>query len=80
MNFHNKYLKYKKKYIDLKKQLGGLPPRKINIYTGIVSDQTLGDCIQELIDGAYDIYSSILRLPYTILLLYVVDNLLLIIV
>jgi hypothetical protein len=37
---------------------------KINIYTGIVSDQTLGDCIQELIDGAYDIYSSILRLPY----------------
>jgi hypothetical protein len=64
MNFHNKYLKYKKKYIDLKKQLGGLPPRKININTGIKSDQTLGDCIQELIDGAYDIYSSILRLPY----------------
>jgi hypothetical protein len=64
MDFHNKYLKYKNKYINLKKQIGGLPPRKIEIDTGIVTDQTLGDCIKELIDGAYAIYSSILKLPY----------------
>jgi hypothetical protein len=64
MDYHNKYLKYKNKYISLKEQIGGLPPRKIEINTGIVTDQTLGDCIKELIDGAYDIYSSILKLPY----------------
>ena len=64
MDFHNKYLKYKNKYINLKKQIGGNPPRKIEINTGIVTDQTLGDCIKELIVGAYSIYSSILRLPY----------------
>jgi hypothetical protein len=64
MDYHNKYYKYKNKYMDLKKQLGGLPPRKIEINTGIVTDQTLGDCIKELIVGAYNIYLSILRLPY----------------
>jgi hypothetical protein len=64
MDYHNKYLKYKNKYINLKKQIGGKPPRKIEINTGIVTDQTLGDCIKELIDGAYYIYSSILKLPY----------------
>jgi hypothetical protein len=64
MDFHNKYLKYKNKYINLKKQIGGLPPREIEINTGIVTDQTLGDCIKELIDGAYNIYSSILELPH----------------
>ena len=64
MNYNNKFNKYKNKYMDLKKQLGGLPPRKIEINTGIVTDQTLGDCIKELIVGAYDIYLSILRLPY----------------
>jgi hypothetical protein len=64
MNFYSKYLKYKNKYINLKKQIGGNPPREIKINTGIVTDQTLSDCIKELIDGAYDIYLSILRLPY----------------
>jgi hypothetical protein len=64
MNNYNKYLKYKNKYINLKKQIGGLPSRKIDTYTDSSTDQTLGDCIKELIDGAYSIYSSILSLPY----------------
>jgi len=64
MDNYNKYIKYKNKYIYLKKQIGGLPSRKIEINTGPVTDQTLGDCIKELIVGAYSIYSSILRLPY----------------
>jgi len=64
MNYYNKYLKYKNKYLKLIKQIGGLPPRKIEIYNDVVTDQTLADCIKELIVGAYDIYSSILALPY----------------
>ena len=40
-------------------------PRKIYINRkNIYHDQTFGDCIKELIEGAYDIYSSILKLPY----------------
>jgi hypothetical protein len=41
-------------------------PTKINIDREgrINDDQTFGDCIKELIEGAYNIYSSILRLPY----------------
>ena len=40
-------------------------PTKINIGKDrIDDDQTLGDCIKELIEGAYNIYLSILRLPY----------------
>ena len=27
MSYYEKYLKYKKKYLDLKKLLGGLPPK-----------------------------------------------------
>ena len=39
-------------------------PNQIDIPTKYVSDQTIGDCIKELIEGSYDIYSSILSLPY----------------
>ena len=43
----NKYLKYKKKYFELKNIInGGLPPRKLDIEFGIKTYQTLGDCIK----------------------------------
>ena len=63
MDYNNKYYKYKNKYIDLKKQMGGVP-RKLGIYNGIATNLTLGHCIKELIDGAYLIYSTILALPH----------------
>ena len=39
-------------------------PKQIDISTTYVPNQTIGDCIKELIEGAYDIYSSIVSLPY----------------
>jgi len=60
---YNKYIKYKTKYLTLKSyilQSGGQVPRKIDINTGYVSHQTLSDCVKELIDTAYEIYTDLL--------------------
>jgi len=55
-------------YLNVKKKNSEsleFSPTKINIDRKYIhGDQTDGDCIKELIEGAYDIYSSILRLPY----------------
>lgn len=67
-SFKEKYLKYKNKYLRLKKMHGG-SARKIDIDFGITTFQTLGDCIKELIDASYKIYEEILSsgIPTTIL-------------
>jgi hypothetical protein len=55
------YLNVKKKNSDSLE----FSPTKINIDRKYIdADQTDGDCIKELIEGAYVIYSSILSLPY----------------
>ena len=57
LNEYNKNVtKQKKKLYNMK---GGYP-RKLDIYFGIVTYQTIGDCIKELIEASYDIYFSIL--------------------
>jgi len=43
-----------------KQYVGGKDPRKLNIYFGVVTHQTLGDCIKELIEASYHIYRSLL--------------------
>ncbi len=67
-SFKQKYLKYKRKYLQLKKMFGG-SAKKIDIELGFTTFQTLGDCIKELIDESYKIYTEILssRIPTTIL-------------
>ena len=56
----NKKLKYKMK--------GGGNPRKLDIYFGKTYDQTIGDCIKELIDASHSIYNNLLikGIPTTI--------------
>jgi hypothetical protein len=42
--------------------------RKLNIPFGVITEQTLGDCIKELIEGSYKIYSDLIseNIPITI--------------
>ena len=62
MNYYKKYIKYKNKYIKFKKQIGGSKgPIKIVADMGKTFN-TLGECIKELIKGAYQIYIDILAL------------------
>ena len=61
MNYYKKYIKYKNKYIKFKKQIGGSEPIKIVANMGKTVN-TLGECIKELIEGAYQIYTDILEL------------------
>ena len=62
MNYYKKYIKYKNKYIKFKKQIGGSKePKKIVANMGKTVN-TLGECIKELIEGAYQIYTDILAL------------------
>ena len=75
MSYKEKYLKYKTKYSLLKEQIGGTidgtpktieiqhPPKHFEPY------QTLGDCVKEIIEGAYKLYNEILELniPTTII-------------
>jgi len=49
--------KTKKKY---KYKLKGGGARKLDIEFGIVTHQTIGDCIKELIEASYDLYSRLL--------------------
>jgi len=49
--------KTKKKIYKMK---GGGNPRKLSIYFGITTYQTLGDCIKELIEASYTIYANLL--------------------
>jgi hypothetical protein len=64
MDYKSKYLKYKKKYLEKKKinqdnQYGGAG-RKLDIDNGVVTYQTLGDCIKELIEASFKIYKDLL--------------------
>ena len=43
-----------------------MPARKLNINFGLVSDQTLGDCMKELLDTSYEIYNYLLAKDYPI--------------
>jgi len=45
-----------------------LTPQKIDINFGMIKSFTLGDCIKELIDGSYQIYSDLLQHDYPITL------------
>ena len=42
MNFKNKYLKYKFKYLELKKQIGGSfpPPKQITVKSEFIPNET----------------------------------------
>ncbi len=50
------YIKNKQQYSELKQQIGRGIARKLDIDFGIITHQTLGDCVKELIDVSYDIY------------------------
>jgi hypothetical protein len=53
---------YKKnKTNKIYKMKGGGNPRKLSIDFGITYDQTIGDCIKELIEASYSIYTKLLR-------------------
>ena len=41
--YYKKYLKYKKKYIDLQSQLGGAPMSEFNVSNANVSDDPVSD-------------------------------------
>ena len=41
----------------------GAGPRKLEIYFGIVTHQTIGDCIKELIEASYNIYDKLIAEP-----------------
>ena len=70
--FYKEYKNGDKKRIskkEYKKKIsGGGVPRKLDIKFGIVTHQTIGDCIKELINASYNIYDSLLlkRIPTTI--------------
>lgn len=58
---YNKRRKTKrKKKIKKYKIKGGGNPRKLSIDFGIVTYQTIGDCIKELIEASYNIYLKLL--------------------
>ena len=54
-NSKKKYIKKNKKSV----KIGG--SKKINIDFGIVTYQTLGDCVKELVESSFDIYNYILN-------------------
>ena len=58
----NEYNKNVKKLYNMK---GGYP-RKLDIYFGIVTYQTISDCIKELIVASYNIYSYIFNYSYNL--------------
>ena len=47
-------------YIKKTIKKGGLPARKLDIKFGIVTHQTIADCIKELIEAAYKLYKMLL--------------------
>lgn len=67
MDYFQKYQKYKQKYLQLKDKITG-GARKLDIHFGIVTHQTIGECVKELIDASYNIYVKLLSkgIPITI--------------
>ena len=55
---YNSKKKHKKKHKKSVKLGGG---KKINIDFGVVTHQTLGDCVKELVESSFDIYNYILN-------------------
>ena len=41
-----------------------MPAKKLDINFGLVSDQTLEDCMKELLDTSYEIYNYLLAKQY----------------
>jgi len=52
--------KYKNAYFHKNTKMKGGLPRKLDLDFGVVTHQTFGDCIKELIDASYKIYDDIL--------------------
>ena len=60
--YKKKYIKYKTKYLTLKKQKGGSnEPHKIDINIETEYKRTIGSCVKELIDESYSLYSDLLK-------------------
>ena len=62
----NKMKKRTKTNKCLRQMKGGLPPRCLrDVEFGQITDQTMGDCINELITASYYIYNNLLRIGVT---------------
>ena len=73
MNYKDKYLKYKRKYLILKNQKGGFlnfisnllkkneESHEINIDIKSQYKRTIGSCIKELIEASYELYNDLIK-------------------
>ena len=75
INFFEKYLKYKRKYLNLKLSAGAAYQEEQTAYEPVKIDiephyLTIGNCVKELIEFSFDLYSKIIEsgVPTTIIM------------